>query len=278
VPTFETLAPISVTVEFDVGSAHISAGTRTDTVVEVLPSDGNHDADVRAAQQTTVTCLGGVLLVKGPKKRSLFGRPGSIDIHIELPEGSDVHGTAPVGTFVCEGRLGDCRLKASVGDLRVDRAATVSLKTEHGDVRVERVTGDADVACAGRVDIGAVAGTATIKNANGDTAIEEVVGELRAKASNGRITVGVAHAGVEANSAYGDIRVGEVSHGRIALQTAAGDVEIGIREATAAWLDVRTGLGNLRNALTPSSGPDASADTVEVRARTALGDIIVRRP
>ncbi|MDH6125473.1 DUF4097 family beta strand repeat-containing protein [Kitasatospora sp. GP82] len=277
-PSFDTPEPISVTLEFDIGSARITASGRTDTVVEVLPSNGADDADVRAAQQTKVTCSGGKLLVKGPRKRSLFGKSGSLDVSIELPAGSDVQGTSPLADFTCEGRLGDCRLKTSVGDIQVDEARAVYLKTDHGDIRLDRAAGDAEVAGAGRVDVGEIAGAATVKNLNGETTIGEVTGRLRANSSNGRISVGVAHASVDAKSANGGIRIGEVVRGQIVLQTAAGDLEVGIRESTAAWLDVNTRLGSVRNSLSPSQGPETSDGTVEVRARTGIGDIVIRRP
>ncbi|WP_331721417.1 DUF4097 family beta strand repeat-containing protein [Streptomyces sp. NBC_00212] len=277
-PTFDTPGPISVTVEFDVGSARITAGKRTDTVVDVLPSNGADDIDVQAAQQTRVTCSGGRLLVRGPKKHSLFGKPGSVEVNIELPAGSDVQGTSSMADFTCAGPLGDCRLRTALGDIQIDEASTVRLGTDHGDIRVDRVTGDAEVSGAGRIDIGEIAGTATVKNVNGETTVGEVTGELRAKASNGRISVGIAHAGVDAKSASGGIRIGEVARGQVVLQTAAGDVEVGIRDSTAAWLDVNTRIGSVRNSLGASEGPATSDETVEVRARTGVGDIVIRRP
>ena len=276
-PIFDTPEAISVTLEFEIGAARITAGQRADTIVEVLPSDGADDADVRAAQQTNVTYSGGKLLVKGPRKRSLFGKPGSLDVSIELPAGSDVQASSPLAHFTCEGRLGDCNLKTSVGDIQVDEAATVDLKTSYGDIRVNRATGDAEISAAGRIDIGAIAGTGMLRNANGETTLGEVSGDLRAKSSNGRISVGVAHAGVDARSASGGIRIGEVARGQIAVQTAAGELEIGIRESTAAWLDVNTRFGSLRNSLGQSEGPGTAAETVEVRARTGLGDIVIHR-
>jgi hypothetical protein len=276
-PTFDTPEPISVTLEFDLGSARITAGTRTDTVVEVLPGDGADDADVRAARQTKVTCSGGALLVKGPKQRSLFGKSGSLEVSIELPAGSDVRATSPMADFTCEGRLGSCRLKTSLGDIQVDRAATVYLKTDHGDIRVDHIEGDAEVLGAGRVDVGEITGAATIKNGNGETTIGEVTGDLRANSANGRISVGVAHTGVDAKSANGGIRIGEVIRGRVVLQTAVGDVEVGIHESSAAWLDVNTRFGRVRNSLSPSEGPGTSDETVEVRARSGVGDIVIRR-
>lgn len=276
-PTFDTPEPISVILEFDIGSARIVAGKRTDTVVEVLPRDGADDADVRAAQQTKVTYSGGKLLVKGPRKRSLFGKSGALDVSIELPAGSDVQGTTPMADFTCEGRLGECRFKTSVGDIQIDEAGTVHLKTDHGDIRVNRAAGDAEVTGSGRVDVDRIGGKSTFKNTNGETTIGEVTGDLRANSSNGRISVGIAHAGVEAKSANGGIRIGEVARGQVVLQTAIGDLEVGIRESTAAWLDVNTRIGIVRNSLGPSDGPATSDETVEVRARTSVGDIVIHR-
>ncbi|TQK50078.1 putative adhesin [Streptomyces sp. SLBN-118] len=294
-PAFETPEPISATFELDAGTARITAGKRTDTVVEVLPRNGSDDNDVRAVQQTQVTCSGGRLTVKTPKKRSPFGKPGAIEVIVELPAGSDVRGTTGLGGFFCEGRLGEAVLKSSLGDLQVEEAAGADLRTDHGDIRLARSTGDVEVIGSGRVEVGTVDGAATVKNSNGGTEIGEVTGDLKtnaangdisvgiahssvgAKSANGRVEIGVAHAGVDASCAAGGIRVGDVIRGRIDLRTSVGDLEVGIREGTAAWLDVNTKFGMVRNSLGSSAGPADSDETVEVHARTAAGDIIVRR-
>ncbi|MGY5131774.1 DUF4097 family beta strand repeat-containing protein [Streptomyces nigrescens] len=276
-PAFDTPEPLSVTIELDLGSVRIAASKRIDTVVEVLPRDATAEADVRAAQQTKVTCSGGKLLVKGPRKRSLFGKSGSLDVTIELPAGSDILGTAPMADFTVEGRLGECRLKTSFGDLQVDEAEAVNLRTDYGAIRLDRVSGDAELVGAGQIEVGEIGGEALIKNGNGGTMIGEVTGALRARASNGLISVGVAHAGVDAKSANGAIRIGEVARGQVVLQAAAGDLEVGIRESTAAWLEVTTGAGSVRNDLGAAEGPGDSAETVEVRAHTSVGNILIRR-
>ncbi|MFD3486804.1 DUF4097 domain-containing protein [Streptomyces sp. NPDC058665] len=294
-PSFETPQPISVTLELDSGTARVIAGRRTETVVEVLPSNGSDDNDVRAVQQTQVTFSGGRLTVKTPKKRSLFGKPGTIEVSIELPAGSDVRATTSLGGFFCEGRLGDVTLKTSLGDLQVDEVAGGDLKTDHGDIRLARSTGDIEVIGAGRVEIGTVAGTATVKNGNGATEIGEITGGLKAnaangdisvgvahsgvgaKSANGRIEIGVAHAGAEVMSSNGRIRVADARRGRFDLRTSVGDLEVGIHEGTAAWLDVNTKYGTVRNSLGSSSGPADSDETVEVHARTGVGDITIRR-
>ncbi|AXK36542.1 hypothetical protein DVA86_32165 [Streptomyces armeniacus] len=276
-PSFDTPEPIAATLEFDAGHAWITAGERTDTEVEVLPADDANEADVRAAEQTRVTCDDGRLQIRATRKGSLFGKLGSVAVYVGLPTGSHVQGTASLADFTCEGRLGDCRLKTSIGDLDVEESASAQLRTGHGDIRLGRAAGDAAVTGAGRIRLGEVAGAATVKNANGDTAIGEVTGELWTSASNGRISVGVASAGVSAKSSNGRIRVGEVARGTVTLHTAAGDVEVGVRESTVAWLDVSARTGHVRNSLGASEAPGASDETVEVHARTGLGDIVIHR-
>jgi DUF4097 and DUF4098 domain-containing protein YvlB len=119
---------------------------------------------------------------------------------------------------------------------------------------------------------------AVVKNSNGATWIGEARGDLQLKAANGSIAVEVAHAGVNARSANGKVRVGEVVRGSVTVETRIGDLEVGIREGTAAWLDVRTVTGKVHNDLEVADGPEPSADTVEVAARTTVGDILIRRP
>ncbi|MGW2180400.1 DUF4097 family beta strand repeat-containing protein [Streptomyces sp. NPDC001732] len=294
-PAFETPEPISATLELEAGTARITAGKRTDTVVEVLPRSASDSNDVRAAQQTQVTCSGGRLTIRTPKKRTLFGKPGFIEVSIELPAGSDVRGTSGMGSLFCEGSFGEVVLKSSLGDLQVDEAAGADLRTDHGDIRLAHSTGDVEVVGGGRIEIGTVAGTATVKNSNGTTEIGEVTGGLKtnsangdisigvahgtvgAKSANGRIEIGTIHAGVEAMCSNGGIRVGDLVRGRADLRTSVGNLEVGIHEGTAAWLDLNTKYGAVRNLLDSSAGPADSDETAEVYGRTSTGDIVVRR-
>ncbi|AUY51618.1 DUF4097 family beta strand repeat-containing protein [Streptomyces sp. CB01881] len=277
-PTYETDGPISATLEFEIGTVWIRAGKRTDTVVEVRPANAAREADVKAAELTQVDFAGGRLTLKGPKQRTVFSnKKGSIEVLVELPSGSEVHADSPMADFVTEGPLGDCRLKASMGRIQIDRAEGVRLKTDHGDIRVGAVSGDAEVSGAGRIEVGSVGGRLTVKNSNGDTEIDEVYGELTANASNGRIHVGLAEAGVDAKTANGHIRLGRVVRGKVVVQSGVGDVEVGIAEGTAAWLDVHSKFGTVRNTLGAAEGPGDARETVEVRGRTQVGSIIVRR-
>jgi hypothetical protein len=280
-PTFDTPDPITATISVVGGDVRIRAGDGSATTVTVEPTDTSNDEDRKAAEQTRVEYANGQLLVRAPKLRSWLPRSsgGSTDVTIELPAGSDVHGGAALADFTCDGPLGLCRIKTGIGHIRIDRADRLNLKTGIGDISVDRATGHADVtAGSGEVRVRELGSSAVIKNSNGATWVGAAGGELRVSAANGDIAVDVAQAGVVAKSANGDVRLGEAMRKSVVLETKLGDLEVGIREGTAAWLDVRAAAGKVRNALDAAEAPEPSAETVEVRARTSAGDVVIRRP
>lgn len=280
-PTFDTPKPIQATIDVVVGDVQISADDRDTTVVEVRPTDPSSEKDVKAAEQTRVEYANERLLVKAPKLRSWSPRShgGSIDVAIELPAGSRLQGGGQMADFRGDGRLGAVRIKTGMGYIRLDEADTVNLKSGIGDVSVDRASGHAEVTVAsGDVRLRELDVSGVVKNSNGDTSIGEAGGDLRVNAANGDIAIGRAHSSVGAKSANGDVRLGELVRGPVVLETTLGDLEVGIREGTAAWLDVRAAAGKVHNALEATDAPDSSAETVEVRARTSAGDVVIRRP
>ena len=280
-PIFDTPEPISVTVELGVGDLRVVAGDRADTVVEVRPSDPAKKGDVTAAEQTRVEYSGGRLLIKAPKnwrRYTPLGGGDSVDVQVELPAGSQLRGETGVAALRCQGRLGECHYKTGLGDIQLDQAGAVQLRTGMGDVAVERAAGDAEVTTgSGSLRVDRIDGAAVVKNSNGDIWIGEVTGNLRVNAANGRISVGRACETVAAKSANGDVRLGEVAHGTVDAQTAMGKVEIGIRDGVAVWLDLNTRYGNVHNNLDAAERPGPGEDAVEVRARTSVGDITISR-
>lgn len=104
----------------------------------------------------------------------------------------------------------------------------------------------------------------------------EVANTLRVKATTGDIVIERAHADVDAETITGSIRVAEVIRGTVVLTTSIGWIEVGVREGSAAHLDVRTKLGRVSNTLNGVDSPAQFANTVKIRARTNLYDIIVR--
>ena len=280
-PTFDTPEPISVTLEVGVGDIRIVASDRTDTIVDVRPSDPAKRSDVTAAEQTRVEYANGRLLVKAPKgwrQWSFRGGGESIDVEIGVPAGSHVGGQAGVAALSCKGRIGECRYKVGAGDIRLDQTGPLQLKSGAGDISVDRGVGDAQITTgSGAVVIGSIDGAAVVKNSNGDTRIEGVTGDARVKAGNGRIFIDRANAAVTAKTANGDVRLGEVARGAVVAETAFGTVEVAVRDGVPAWLDLNTRFGNVQNHLEAAERPEPGEDAVDVRARTSFGDITVRR-
>jgi DUF4097 and DUF4098 domain-containing protein YvlB len=279
-PKYETPEPVSVTLELGTGNVRIAASNRTDTVVEVRPSDEADESDVKTAQQVRVDYANGMLRVTGPKARAFdFSRKTrSVDVSIELPSGSQVSAETQLADIRCAGRLGECRLKTSAGNFWLERTGPLRLDTSAGHVTADGITGNAEISTgSGKVQIGDVEGTAVVKNSNGDTTIGAVAGDVRVRAANGDIGVERAGAGVDAKTSNGSIRLGEVSSGSVVLETAMGDLEVGIADGTAARLEVNTGFGHIHNLLESATRPEETDETVEVRARTSYGDITIRR-
>ncbi|WP_199442817.1 DUF4097 family beta strand repeat-containing protein [Umezawaea beigongshangensis] len=281
-PVFTTPEPISTTIELAVGDVRVVASDRTDTVVQVRPSDESNDSDVEAARATRVDFAGGEVTVRGPRSRMLdFSRKTrSVDVLIELPAGSRVHVDMAVGDCSGTGVLGECRFKTSVGHVRLDRTGPLRLDTSAGHVTVDEIGGDAEIATgSGHVRVGSVGGGAVVTNSNGNTDIGTVTGDLRVRTGNGTISVDRACGEVEAKTANGDIRVGGVARGVVVLNTGCGDLEIAVADDVATWLDLNTGHGRVRDSLgTADRAPGQQEKTVEVRAHTSYGDITVRRP
>jgi DUF4097 and DUF4098 domain-containing protein YvlB len=280
-PVFDTQQPVPVTIDVLAGDIRITASDRADTVVEVRPSDLGHDPDIRAAEQTRVEMTSGGLLIKGPRQRSqsLFNKAGSVDVTVDLPAGSQVRAEATVGAVRAIGVLGECRVKTSAGDIEIDESGPADLRCSAGSIIADRVAGHAEISSgSGRIRVTEIDGTATIKNANGDIWVGHVTGDLRMHTANGDLTVDRADSGVTASTATGAVRAGDIRRGTTSLKTGFGEIEIGIREGTAAQLDVSTGFGRVHNDLTAADSPGDAADTAEVRARTSFGEIYIRRP
>ncbi|MCU7821429.1 DUF4097 family beta strand repeat-containing protein [Kitasatospora sp. DSM 101779] len=273
-PSFHTPEPISVTARVEAGSVRLTAGDRSDTVVEVQPRDPRKEQDVRAADRTEVTYADGVLTVTTPKQPFSPRRPGIVDVTVGLPAGSHVAVAGSWAQVLGEGRLGEVRVKTSSGDVRLDATGPLHLEASHGSITVDRVEGAAEITTSsGSVRVGTVNGPATLKNSHGTTTVGTALGDVRVSGTNGDIDIHHAEASVTATTAHGTVRVGEVVRGTVQLETSFGSIEVGVRKGTAAWIDAGSGSGQVRNALADSEAPEQAEETVEVRARTAHGTV-----
>jgi DUF4097 and DUF4098 domain-containing protein YvlB len=284
---FNTPSPIAVTLDLYVADVRFAVSDRADTIVEVRPSDPDKAADVKAAENTRVEYDDATrtLSIVSRKPRNRFvnfssKRPESIDVVIQLPTDSDVRGEAGLGDFQSDGALGTVVLKTDLGAVRFAETGPLNLRSGLGEITVEGVSGSAEVhGSSSDIRIGAVDGTADVSSSNGKVRVGVVTGPASVKASNGSVSVDRALSDLTAISSNGQVRIGEVARGKVSATSKNGAVEVGIREGSAAWLELNTGLGRVYNELNSADAPEAGepVDRVEVRASTKLGDITIRR-
>jgi hypothetical protein len=280
-PTFDTPRPILVDLELGVGDVRITAGDRSDTTVEIRPTDPGKPSDVDAAEHTRVDYSDGRLVIRAPKswrRYTIRGGGESIDVQIEVPSGSRIRGDAGIAALHATGPMGECEYKTGVGDIQVEQAGSVHLSAGVGDITAQRVTQHAEINTgSGSVRLGSVDGTAVVKGANGDTWVGTVSRDLRVASANGSIVVDHSNENVVAKTANGDVRLGDIGGGSIVAHTSLGKVEVGIREGVAAWLDLNTTFGKVHNDLDTTGRPGEGEKSADVHARSSFGDITVHR-
>jgi DUF4097 and DUF4098 domain-containing protein YvlB len=285
--TFNTPSPIAVALDLYVADVRFAVSDRTDTIVEVRPSDPNRAADIKAAENTRVEYDDATraLSIVSRKPRNRFvnfssKRPESIDVVIQLPTDSDVRGEADLGDFQADGVLGTVVLKTDLGAVRLAETGPLNLRAGVGQVTVEGVSGSAEVhSGSSDIRIGAVDGTADVSTGNGKVRVGVVTGPATVKGSNGSVSVDRALSDITAASSNGEVRIGEVVRGKVSATSKNGSVEVGIREGSAAWLELNTSVGRVYNEIALSDAPEAGepVNKVEVHASTKLGDVTIRR-
>ncbi|MEO5921473.1 MAG: DUF4097 family beta strand repeat-containing protein [Pseudolysinimonas sp.] len=279
-PEYQTDGPIDVAIDVVMGRVEVTASERTDVDVRVEPSNPSKKSDVRAAAETVVEYLDGRVTVAAPRKYSRLIGPGkseSVDVTIDVPNGSRITAENSFGKVVTHGSLGATRIKSSSGDVSVERAEHLEVHASSGEVVIGHLDGDLELTSGnGATRIDYLGGTAALKSSNGDIHIGVAGGALTAKLANGSIDIREALDSVTARSSYGKIRIDEVSSGVIQLDASYGEVLVGIRHGVAAWLDIQSKNGVARNGMSDDDGPSGSEGTVEVRVRTNYGDITVQ--
>ena len=287
VSNFNTPSPIAVALDLYVADVRFAVSDRTDTIVEVRPSDPNKAADIKAAENTRVDYDDATrtLSIVSRKPRNRFvnfssKRPESIDVSIQLPADSDVRGEAGIGDFQSDGVLGSVALKTDLGAVRLAETGPLNLRGGVGGITVEGVSGSAEVhSGSGDIRIGAVDGTADVSTGNGKVRVGLVTGPANIKTTNGSVSVDRALTDITAASSNGEARIGEVVRGKVSATSKNGSVEVGVREGSAAWLELNTDVGRVYNEIAPADAPEAGepVDKVEVHASTKLGDVTIRR-
>jgi DUF4097 and DUF4098 domain-containing protein YvlB len=265
-PEFDRSTPVTVALKTQRGKVDITAEERTTVLVEIVPLDGS-DASHQAATGTTVSLEGDTLAIRPPESSGWqLRRSPKLLITVKVPLDSSI------------------AVKAASADLRaVGRFAQAHVNLASGDAYVEDVTGDANLeAASGDLTVRRVGGALRMTSSSGDLEVGDVNGDVSVETASGDITLRSAAASLRAETASGDIEIGVVREGETRIRSASGDVKIGVAAGTGVWLDINTASGSTRNELTmgadtPGASPESTGAKLELRIRTASGDVQIRR-
>jgi len=252
--TFATPHPLTLRVRNPSGDVQITAAETDETTVEVIPRSGSGKD---GAERTRVELSGdGTRLdVEAPERR--FGSGTRLSMLIRLPVGSGVDVHTASADVTCRGPLGGLE------------SATAS-----GDVSADRVDGDVSSnSASGGLSLGTVTGSVECKTASGDVRALRVAGTCRATSASGDLLIDACGGDVLARTASGDVHLRQTERGSLDITTMSGDVKVGVRRGTVAWLDLSTVSGRTRSDLAHQDDAPADGAVLSISVRTMSGDI-----
>jgi DUF4097 and DUF4098 domain-containing protein YvlB len=277
-PTYTTPSPVDARIDLPLSDIRVIASDRDTTVVDVVGDDDAIRCVFSRNQLTLSTTADRGGVVGWGLGMLGLGPSSGATVTVEVPTGSDLHATARHGSLSTQGSLGTCQVHTEHGGVHLDEVGPVEIRSRHSEISVEHATADLEITTSsGDVRVGVIAGSASITNNDSDILVNDPHGPRQLRGSHGDMTIERLYADLLARNAYGNVRVTEVVAGTCDIATTYGEVEIGIAEGTAAWLDVRSDAGTVRNRLDQQPGPDAFDHAAEVRAQTRDGDILIRR-
>ena len=275
---FTTPSPVALTVKFAAGNLQVLAEDRDTMTVDIAPANPSNNADVEHAAATTVEQRGDEIVVSAPDTKRWFGRTPKLDVKIAMPVDSSATVFVESSDIRLKGRLGETDVNSASGDVHFEHVDALTASTASGDVRGDAVAGDAKIKSASAdVRVDRIGGSADVITASGDLLLPDIGGDAHVRTASGDVALGVIRGSVSGKTASGDMRIESVREGTVQIDSASGDLWIGIAHGTAAWLEVQSLSGDVTSELESADAPDDDAPTVTVRARTLSGDVAIRR-
>lgn len=197
---FAVTQPTEVRVDIQVGRVDLVATDRDDIVVTVLPSNPARPGDRSAAEGVRVDRAGTAVRVIGPVRLNLFGPGDSVDVLVEVPVATTATVDVKYGSVYTSGTLAAGRVNVPYGDVTVESATRLDLAVGHGEVRVTRVAGDAEVRLkSGSARVGRIDGVLRLDGSHASVSVDSVGSSAEVTTSSGA----VESAGRTAACAYG---------------------------------------------------------------------------
>ena len=263
--SFETPASVTLDVKLSGGRVELVTSEQTTTDVEVVPLAQN-ETSRRAADNCQVemvkTGRRSHVQISAPRTGlPLLGKEPSLLVTVHSRVGADVEATVASATVNGRGMFGSVHGKTASGDFNFEQVGELDVKSASGEVAVERI-----------------AGPCKVDTASGDVRVEESKGPVRIRSASGDVTMDRVEADAKVQTASGDLLLRSVASGRISLQSASGDMKIGVAQGSTLWVDAKSLSGETTSDLDiGEQPPDIEGPHVDLRATSMSGDIHVAR-
>jgi DUF4097 and DUF4098 domain-containing protein YvlB len=255
--TFQTPGPVALALRIPAGKIELEAAATSETLIELEAKSPDAESEVRIDVRDRGDRQ--EILVEAPRR--FFGTQ-EYRLRVSAPEGSSVEATTGPADIEARGAFGDFAVATASGDVIVQEiAGALAAKTASGDLIVQ-----------------SVAGPASVQTASGDVILKRLGGEGTIRTASGDVVVKEAAAGLRIQTASGDQTVGSVVRGEVGLQSASGDIEVGIARGSSVYVDAHSASGDMHSELDLADDvPEGEGPLVELRAATMSGDVRVVR-
>jgi DUF4097 and DUF4098 domain-containing protein YvlB len=261
---FDTPNPAMLHVRNSAGRIEIYSIDGDSTEVDVRPlSDDAASRDAAAATEVDLRSEGAksVVSIVVPRSGRLF-KHAEVHVVAHVPHGTDLDVTSGSADVDANGRYGMARFKTASGDIDFDTAGS--------EVKVASASGD--------VRVGSAGGEAVIQTASGDVEVGNLSAPAKVQTASGDVHIGEARSSLKVQSASGDQAVDTVSAGDIRMQSASGDLRIGVKPGSTLWIDAKSISGSTTSELEDTDAPvEPAGPHLEIHAATMSGDVAVVR-
>jgi hypothetical protein len=245
--SFETPGKVRLEIDNHAGRFDVVTHDEPMTLIEI-DSDVNGSDLVDEATVTMVPAGDGfeveVRIPKSRRRLLSFGR--SVTVAVRVPYDSDLVVKTASADIEASGRYGRASCDSASGDITVDDAVEVKVRSASGDLSVGDVRGEIRAqSTSGDLVVGRIAGDSSVSTTSGDVRVGTAFGYVKAESVSGDVGVDVARNGVSVNGVSGDIRITCVSEGEVTLKTVSGDAQVGIPPGRSIFVDAQTLSGNL---------------------------------
>lgn len=233
---FPASDPVDLRVRVPAGCVTVRAAA-TQTATVTIKTDRPGGRAERFLDATRVEFDEGALSVTTPERFGM-GRGGSLDVTVEVPEGSTCLVHTASADVRCTGELSALDANTASGDVSADLV--------NGMARAATASGDVYVAQAGEADL---------QSASGDVTIGQVTGQARA------------------TTVSGDVRIDAASGSRTEAKSTSGDIRVAVPPGIGVYLDLSTLSGSASSDLEPAD--EAGGSDMTLTCRTLSGDVQV---